>query len=52
MSVDVIPLGRPELGMTRAELIDAAYSAQESFNAETELFYVLLVLFSYQEFSS
>ena len=42
MSVDAIPLGRPELGMTRAELIDVAYSAQESFNAETELFYVLL----------
>ena len=42
MSVDVMPLGRPELGMTRAELIDASYAAMDSFNAETELFYVLL----------
>ena len=42
MSVDVIPLGRPELGMTRAELMDATFAALESYNAETELFYVLL----------
>ena len=42
MAVDVIPLGVPELGMTRAELISASFGALESYNAETELFYVLL----------
>ena len=42
MLVDIKPLGSPELGMTRAELVDASYAALESFNAETELFYVLL----------
>lgn len=45
MSVDVIPLGNPELGMSRAEILDYANTMLEFFFSSVELFYT--VLFAY-----
>ena len=42
MAVDVIPLGAPELGMTRAEILDYANSMLDMYHNSNEMFYTLL----------
>jgi uncharacterized membrane protein len=42
MAVDVIPLGAPELGMTRAEILEYANTMREISISMGEMFYTLL----------
>ncbi|MCP5131542.1 MAG: hypothetical protein H6985_18415 [Pseudomonadales bacterium] len=42
MAVDVVPLGVPELGMTRAEILEYANTMREMSISMGEMFYTLL----------
>ena len=42
MAVDVIPLGLPELGMTRAEILEHSNTMLDIYYNSAELFYTLL----------
>lgn len=42
MATDVRPLGAPELGMTRAEMLDQATANFQLFSSTSEMFFALL----------
>lgn len=42
MTIDIRPLGAPELGMTRAEMLDQATANFELFSSTSEMFFALL----------
>jgi len=42
MAVDVIPLGRPDLGMTRAEMIDVSWMSMDTAMEMYGIFFTLL----------